>query len=122
MKQTTHIRFAAESDAAAMADLYRPYVLETVYTFEYEPPDGTAFAGRLRRTQPDFPWLAAERDGQLLGYAYASRAFERAAAWDGPFTRCWSGCLSARAIRWSMGWSRAKTRGAAASTKPWATV
>ena len=83
MKQTTHIRFAAESDAAAMADLYRPYVLETVYTFEYEPPDGTAFAGRLRRTQPDLPWLAAERDGQLLGYAYASRAFERAAyGWD----------------------------------------
>ncbi len=83
MKQTTFIRFAAESDAAAMADIYRPYVLETVYTFEYEPPDGEAFAGRLRRTQPDFPWLAAERDGRLLGYAYASRAFERAAyGWD----------------------------------------
>ena len=83
MKQTAIIRFAAEADAAAMADIYRPYVLETVYTFEYEPPDGPAFAGRLRRTRQDFPWLVAERDGRVLGYAYASRAFERAAyGWD----------------------------------------
>lgn len=83
VKQMTVIRFAAAPDAAAMAELYRPYVLDTVYTFEYDPPDEAAFAGRLRRTRAEFPWLAAERDGRLLGYAYASRAFERTAyGWD----------------------------------------
>lgn len=87
MKQNITIRFAAGPDAAAMAEIYRPYVLDTVYTFEYEPPDGAAFAERLRKTLPDFPWLAAEQDGRLLGYAYASRAFARAAyGWDADFS------------------------------------
>lgn len=82
MKQIM-IRFAAASDAAAIASLYRSYVLDTTYTFEYDPPDEAAFIERLRRTQPDFPWLAAEQDGRLAGYAYAGRAFERAAyGWD----------------------------------------
>ena len=83
MKHNITIRFAAEPDAAAIAEIYRPYVLETDYTFEYEPPDGPAFAERLRKIQPDFPWLIAEQDGRPLGYAYASKAFERAAySWD----------------------------------------
>lgn len=79
----TVIRFAAPSDAKAMAAIYRPYVMETAYTFEYEPPDEVEFARRLRRIGAGFPWLAVERDGRLFGYAYASRAFERAAyGWD----------------------------------------
>ena len=79
MEQKIKIRTAVETDAPAIAEIYRPYVEETVYTFETVPPDGPAFIRRLQETQPDFPWLAAERDGRLLGYAYASRAFARAA-------------------------------------------
>lgn len=83
MEQNIIIRFASETDAAAIAEIYRPYVLETVFTFEYEPPDELEFAARLRQTLKNFPWLVAEQDGRLLGYAYASRAFARAAyGWD----------------------------------------
>lgn len=83
MEQNITIRFAAEPDATAIAEIYRPYVLETDYTFEYEPPDGSVFTERLRHTLTYFPWLVAEQGGRLLGYAYASRAFERAAyRWD----------------------------------------
>ncbi len=84
---STRIRFAAESDAAAMLEVYWPYVLDTTFTFEYEVPSETAFQARIRSVLSGFPWLLAEADGRCLGYAYADRAFSRAAY-------CWDATLS----------------------------
>lgn len=79
----TYIRLAAPEDAAAMLDIYAPYVENTVVTFEYEPPSPAEFRRRVEDTLPRYPWLAAERDGEILGYAYASRYQSRAAyQWD----------------------------------------
>jgi len=73
------LRAAAPADAGAMAAIYAPYVTDTAITFELDPPDADAFAGRIATVTRDFPWLVAERDGAVIGYAYASRYRERAA-------------------------------------------
>ena len=75
------IRFARTEDAEALAAIYAPYVRETAITFEYEPPDGEEFRRRMEGIQRRYPYLAAEEDGVLLGYCYAS-AFKGRAAYD----------------------------------------
>lgn len=73
------IRPAALSDAEEMLAVYAPYVRETAVSFEYAAPSAEEFRGRIRAVTEQFPWLAAERDGELVGYAYASRFHGRAA-------------------------------------------
>ncbi len=73
------IRLATEADLPAMRAVYAPYVYENVVSFEYAVPKPEAFAARFERITAEFPWLAAEENGEILGYAYASRAFSRAA-------------------------------------------
>ena len=76
MKENTmeniRIRTACEADVPAMLGIYAPYVRETAISFEYDVPSEEEFAGRLRRTLAFYPWLAAEKNGRILGYAYAS--------------------------------------------------
>lgn len=73
------LRQAAQRDLPSIAQIYAPYVTGTAVTFEYEPPSAAEFAARYRAGAADFPWLVCEADGALAGYAYAHRAFERAA-------------------------------------------
>lgn len=73
------IRPAAEEDAAAILAIYAPYVTETAITFEYQVPSLEEFAGRIRRILQKYPYLVAEREGEIVGYAYASPFHERAA-------------------------------------------
>jgi L-amino acid N-acyltransferase YncA len=75
------IRTAAPEDAAELLRIYAPYVEKTVITFEYEVPSLSEFRGRLERTLPRFPYLAAVRDGEILGYAYTG-AFVGRSAYD----------------------------------------
>ena len=75
------IRFARPEDAAELAEIYAPYVLHTAITFEYEPPTAEEFRRRIEAVQRRYPYLAAEEDGVLLGYCYAS-AFKGRAAYD----------------------------------------
>ncbi|HVY77517.1 MAG TPA: arsinothricin resistance N-acetyltransferase ArsN1 family B [Solirubrobacterales bacterium] len=66
-------------DAAACAALYAPFVLGGATSFEEVAPDGGEMAGRIRRLTATHPWLVAEREGTLAGYAYACRHRERPA-------------------------------------------
>lgn len=77
-------RLATAEDLPAMLAVYAPYVRETAHSFEYEVPTLENFAGRLASIGAAFPWLVCEEEsGELLGYAYAAPAFERAAyMWD----------------------------------------
>ena len=76
------IRLATEADVPQMLAIYAPYVLTTTYTFEYEVPTEETFLARFRAITAQFPWLVWEENGQILGYAYGSLPFERAAyAW-----------------------------------------
>ncbi|MDR3414561.1 MAG: GNAT family N-acetyltransferase [Nevskia sp.] len=77
------IRPVTAADAAAVAALYAPYVRDTAISFEAEPPNGAEMVRRIGAVGERYPWLAAERDGCLLGYAYACEHRSRAAyRWD----------------------------------------
>ena len=65
------LRMATPHDAPNLAAIYAPYVGETAISFEYEPPTDEVFADRIREVLEQFPYLAAVRGGELLGYAYA---------------------------------------------------
>lgn len=67
------LRPAASEDAAAILEIYAPLVRETAASFEIEPPSIADMQTRMLNILPDYPWLVAEFDGRILGYAYASR-------------------------------------------------
>lgn len=73
------IREAVIEDIPAMLEIYAPFVRETAVSFEYELPTREVFSHRFLEHKKDYPWLVWEENGQVLGYAYAGRAFERAA-------------------------------------------
>jgi len=66
-------------DGARVAQIYAPYVRDTIISFEQEPPSAEAMADRMRAVLAWTPWLVAEDErGRVVGYAYASRHRERA--------------------------------------------
>ena len=74
-------RIATPQDAEALQALYAPYV-GTSITFEGEVPSVEEFRHRIETRIAMYPYIVAELDGKPIGYAYASRLFERSAyAW-----------------------------------------
>jgi phosphinothricin acetyltransferase len=65
-------------DADAVAAIYRPAVEASIATFEEVAPDGAEIARRMAAVLPRTPWLVAEHEGSIAGYAYASIHRERA--------------------------------------------
>ena len=65
-------------DGAACAAIYAPHVTEGLASFETAPPDADQMAARIAVTSRSYPWLVAERDGTVAGYAYASPHRSRA--------------------------------------------
>lgn len=77
------IRFADLKDADQLLKIYKPYVEDTVITFEYEVPSLDTFKGRMTAILEKYPYLVCEVDRRILGYAYASRFLSRSAfEWD----------------------------------------
>jgi L-amino acid N-acyltransferase YncA len=74
------VRAATEADAEALAAIYGDAVLHGFGTFEEEPPTPADMDGRRRAVQDrGLPYLVAEADGQVLGFAYAGPFRPRAA-------------------------------------------
>jgi L-amino acid N-acyltransferase YncA len=73
------VRLASDADAEAIAGIYAPYVRDTAISFETEPPSVDEMRGRVRAVLTWAPWLVCERDGRVVGYAYAARFHARAA-------------------------------------------
>ncbi len=66
------IRPSRDSDLTAVTAIYRPAVLHGTASFELEPPDEAEMARRRRALlEGGYPYLVAERDGAVVGYAYA---------------------------------------------------
>ncbi|MFN3745842.1 MAG: GNAT family N-acetyltransferase [Hyphomicrobiaceae bacterium] len=68
-----NVRPVRETDIPAIVDIYAHAVLHGVASFEIEPPDAAEMVRRLRAVvDGGYPYLVAEKDNRVLGYAYAS--------------------------------------------------
>ena len=76
---TWTVRDAQQSDAAACAAIYRPYVSDTAITFEIEPPSDAEMAARMATAASTHAWLVLQDTGRVVGYAYAHAFASRAA-------------------------------------------
>lgn len=65
-------RPAQPADAPRMAEIHAHYVRATAITFVCTPPTAASFAEKLAELSPRYPFLAAEEDGEVIGFAYAS--------------------------------------------------
>jgi len=68
---TARIRAATEADLPAITSIYEHAVRFGTATFELDPPDLAEMTRRFRAlADGQFPYLAAELDGAVIGYAY----------------------------------------------------
>jgi L-amino acid N-acyltransferase YncA len=71
---------ATEADAAAVAAIYAHHVLHGTATYDIDPPSAEQTQAKIRRiTAPGWPFIVAELDGEVAGYAYATQFRDRAA-------------------------------------------
>jgi phosphinothricin acetyltransferase len=69
----TTLRPSRDEDIPAIAAIYGHWVVHGLASFELDPPDAAEMARRRDAVLAGgYPYLVAERDGRVLGYAYAS--------------------------------------------------
>ena len=73
------IRQATVQDVPQILEIYAHYIENTAISFEYTVPGIREFTQRFLGITERFAWLVWEEDGKILGYAYGSLPFERAA-------------------------------------------
>lgn len=79
-------RLATVEDAKEILSIYRQYI-DTSITFEYTLPSVEDFRERIASIVRFYPYIVAEDNGKIVGYAYAHAAFERVAyQWDAEFS------------------------------------
>ena len=73
-RQPLVLRDSTPADTAPCAEIYREAVRNGTGTFELDEPDDAEMGKRRDAILAQgLPWLVAERDGQVLGYAYANQ-------------------------------------------------
>jgi len=80
-KELIIIRRAAETDVESILDIYEPYITDTTVTFEYSVPTYDEFLGRFKRITAKYPWIVAEIDCEIVGYACADVPFSERSAY-----------------------------------------
>ncbi len=74
------VRACGPEDLATLVPIYAHYVTSSTATFEEEPPALSDWQGRLAEVRAlGLPFLVAELDGGVVGYAYANRWKARSA-------------------------------------------
>jgi phosphinothricin acetyltransferase len=73
------LRLATADDAPGVRAVYAPLVESSVISFEIVVPAVDEVATRITSRQPDHPWLVAEDEEGIAGYAYAGRFAARPA-------------------------------------------
>ncbi|MBM3491767.1 MAG: N-acetyltransferase family protein [Alphaproteobacteria bacterium] len=80
MAERVVIRRVEERDLSAIQAIYAHHVRHGTASFEIEPPDVPEMTRRVRAIMElGLPYLVAEREGQIAGYAYAGLYRPRAA-------------------------------------------
>ena len=68
-----NFRPALDSDASAIAAIYTHYILTTTISFEESAVDSEEIVRRMAAVQAaGLPYLVAEEEGTVVGYAYAT--------------------------------------------------
>ena len=66
------VRASSEKDVARCTEIYGHHVLHGTASFELDPPDYAEMKRRRAHVvELELPHLVAERDGRVVGYAYA---------------------------------------------------
>lgn len=65
------LRYANTDDAEALLDIYSYYVSYTAISYEYDAPSVDEFRKRIEATLCKYPYIVLEKDGEIIGYAYA---------------------------------------------------
>lgn len=74
------IRDAVKEDSARIAEIYNPYILNTVITFEETPVTAIEIRRRIEAVEAlGYPYLVMEQESKVIGYAYANQWRTRAA-------------------------------------------
>ncbi|MCH5212510.1 MAG: GNAT family N-acetyltransferase [Oscillospiraceae bacterium] len=73
------IRVAESNDAQEILNIYAPYIEKTAITFEYNVPSIEEFICRINDTLKKYPYIVAECNSEILGYAYTGTFKNRAA-------------------------------------------
>ena len=81
------IRPIQPGDEKATLEIYRPYVEDTIISFEYEAPSLAEWEKRITSYTEEYPWLVCEYNKELIGYAYGSKHRTRTAySWSAEST------------------------------------
>lgn len=73
------IRPCSPQDAEAICAIYNHYIENTIITFEEIPVTAAQMRERIKTIAQTHPWLVCELDGEMAGYAYASKWKDRSA-------------------------------------------
>jgi phosphinothricin acetyltransferase len=68
-----NIRLANLVDAEQVAAIYNYYIKNTHHTFETEPLNPDEMQQRIAEIGEQYPYLVAEQEGEILGYAHAAQ-------------------------------------------------
>lgn len=79
MNSQFSIRLISENDAREVLDIYKPFVINTIISFEYEAPSVDEFLQRIQNNILEYPWLVCQHGNKIIGYAYASKHRQRKA-------------------------------------------
>ena len=67
------IRKVEADDVKVTCDIYNHYAENTIITFEEQTVSVQEMQNRIREVTTSLPWLVFENNGDVVGYAYASR-------------------------------------------------
>jgi len=73
MNNQFSIRLIAENDVQEVLEIYKPYVINTFVSFEYDVPSADEFLLRVQNNISEYPWLICLHGNKIIGYAYASK-------------------------------------------------
>lgn len=79
MKTGFRIRLGQRSDCAEIAEIYAPYVTDSVVSFEEVAPDAEEMWKRMQKAFKRHAWLVCENAGRVAGFAYAGLHRQRKA-------------------------------------------
>jgi phosphinothricin acetyltransferase len=73
------IRGVYTKDTEAVCSIYNHYVKNTIFTFEENPVSTEEMKDRIAEATVSLPWVVWEENGEIKGYAYASKWKTRSA-------------------------------------------